>query len=192
MSNHSYSDKYRSISDIKVRLLLGKLESESEFSRSLYDAAIANTTLILKDLYSILYCEYSLEFAMGNKDSTERDKENAAENLDFAIGRYDWYWLGDKPTALLDDSYTHSHDDVYFSLADCKWHSCESGFPYQVTIPSSRLDGLDNIISELCELTGITFSIERVFYSAPEYQKYLEETDELEIINSSCSTSLTM
>lgn len=150
------------LAGLRIHVLANRLGCDTDLARGVHDKLAEVLAAMIEDQRNILAAERALAAARG----TEAE-EDAFFDLHHYQTAYYETWLMET-VALLDDYLVDDLTHEYFDFRTGRWHHRDNEVPIVVPVPADKLCGLADIVAEIEDGCGVSFSVDHVYYSEVE------------------------
>lgn len=147
------------LAGLRILVLANRLGCDTDLARSVHDTLAAKLAEMIDAQRKILAADRVLAAARGTAE--EEDAFYDQHHYQTA-----WYetWLVES-VALLDDYLVDDLSREYFDFRTGCWYHRDGDVPIAVPVPAEKLCGLARIIAEIEDISGVSFTVENVYYS---------------------------
>ncbi|MGO4560178.1 hypothetical protein [Mesorhizobium sp. 2RAF21] len=150
------------LSGLRILVLANRLGCDTELARNVHDTLAAKLAEMIGAQRKILAADRALAAARGTAE-----KEDAF--YDQHHYQTAWYetWLIEQ-VPLLDNYLVDDLSREYFDFRTGEWHHRDGEVPIVVPVPAEKLCGLAKIITEIEDISGVSVTVDQVYYSEAE------------------------
>ena len=147
------------LAGLRILVFANRLGCDTDLAQSVHDTLAAKLAEMIDAQRKILAADRVLAAARGTAE--EEDAFYDQHHYQTA-----WYetWLVES-VALLDDYLVDDLSREYFDFRTGCWYHRDGDVPIAVPVPAEKLCGLARIIAEIEDISGVSFTVENVYYS---------------------------
>lgn len=159
------------LSGLRINVLANRLGCDNGLARNVHDKLARVLGDMIEAQRKILAAEHAVVRARGTAD-----EQDAHYDLYHYRAAFIETWIEER-IALLDEHLVDDFTREFYDFREKRWYFCEGVLPIVVPVVADKLSGLKEIISEIEDLSGVSLTLDNVYYSEAEAEAARREAD---------------